>query len=213
MLRLITTVLASLLFATLSFAHEGEQHRPKPTTVGGVKNYFTVNAVSNQFEIVMRYMPIDAKDDAHLTLFLSDFATNRPVDSARFEITSPEDASLKITVEQIDRGTYELHTTFPQNKSYSLTTVINAGNRSDLMLIGPIEVGKELPVAASADEHASTGLGNWWWMILIAFVVGLLLMYLLMRLRMNRLQRTASIIALVVTTSLPMSRNIPVPLS
>ena len=205
-LRLKLVLTLSLLWSTLALAGgDDHAHGPVQQTQGADKNYFTVNAVSIQFEVVVRYTPIESGEDVHLSLFLSDFVTNRPIDSARFEITSPEDPSLKITVEQIDRGIYTLHGTFPQNKSYSFTTVIKAGNRSDLMLIGPIEVGKELPVTATNDEHAATGLGNWWWLMLVAFAVGLLLMYLLMRSRMNRLQRTASMIALVVTTSLPMS--------
>ncbi|HZG01627.1 MAG TPA: efflux RND transporter periplasmic adaptor subunit [Chitinophagales bacterium] len=201
-MRFLFAFISLMLSGFRALPDSGHDHGAPAETANG-KSYFTVNAASNQFEVVLRYPPLSAGDDALITLFLSDFATNRAIDSARFEITSPEDASIKFTTEQIDKGTYTLHATFPQKKNYQLTAVINAGKQSDLMLMGPIEIGKQLPVATTTKD-ASVGFSEWWWLVL-SFVAGLVLMYGVMKARMNRVQRAMSVIALAVAMSLPLS--------
>lgn len=196
---------ASMLFATQTFSDAG--HGAEAAFEPGGKNYFSVNAVSDLFETVLRYNPIERKEDVYLTLFLSDFLSNRPVDSASIEISSPEDAALKFAVERSDKGTYVVSTNFPEKKKYNLKVVIKAGGKNDLMLLGPVEVGKQLPKAAAASGSASGNNNNWLWLAL-AFALGLGLMFAVMQARMRRMsaaQKATAMLLIVAAASLPSS--------
>lgn len=163
-IQIILTVLLYFIFSlpfgeswrgASLFAHGGEDHgEKKPEKVTG-KSYFTVNSVSDVFEMVLRYQPIETGHGTAMTLFVSDFETNIPVDSAKIEITCPDDEKLKFIVEQTDKGIYKIGGTFPENKKYSLVVNISDGDNADLMTLEGIEVGKELAEVEEAHTEAS----------------------------------------------------------
>ena len=122
-----TFVFLLTIGANCAMAHGGEDHgdaKPKVSITN--KNYFTTSGVSDVYELLLRYEPIKSNEDTHLKLFVSDFDSNKPVDSATIEITSPDDDKLKFEVHQLEKGVYEIHTTFPENKIYSLTIDIKS---------------------------------------------------------------------------------------
>jgi hypothetical protein len=170
------------LLITNSYAHEGHDEAKKEKSPTG-KNYFTVHSVSDMFEMVLRYTPGEAGHKTEMTLFVSDFETNQAIDSAKIEITCPEDAQLKFVIEQTDKGTYKIGGTFPENKSYTLIANISVGDNADLMTIEGIEVGKKLQVAEK--EHAETSFFNW--QTIGAFSGGIifsvLLLYIIVRMK------------------------------
>lgn len=198
-----------ILFCLLSLkssAHGGEDHGEgkKPQTQTG-KNYFTVNSVSDVFEMVLRYKPIDAGHGTAMTLFVSDFETNQAVDSAKIEITCPEDDKLKFAVEQSDKGTYKIGGTFPENKSYTLIANISAGEKADLMTFEGIDVGKKLPVAEEEHAHSVFDWKNILY-ISLAFISGIFLTFFI--LRKKQLSKKAMSIVLILLT-LSTSLNSP----
>lgn len=185
------------------FAHGGAD--PAPPTSATAKNYFTLSKVSSQFEAVLRYTPLEAGKSAGLKLFLCDFETNRAVDSAIISVTSSEDANLKFTVYQSEKGQYDIDVTFPEKKNYSLIVNIKSGDKNDLLLISPIEVGKQLPV--EADESANTKKTlNWIWLI-AAFIAGGFLVYLFTSGRHKKISKAEkiSIIIFLILLSIPVN--------
>jgi len=159
------------------------------------ENYFTSEAISDKYELFLKYQPIEPGEEATLWLFISDYKTNRPLDSALLKITSKEDKNLKFTVVRVDRGYYEVKTTFPTVKMYSLTVTISSILGSDLLLLQNIEPGKQL--AKIADEHSSSLFNSSLFLVGVGLVAGLLIMFVFMKARYRKVA-AAFLIALIV---------------
>ncbi|MFD2784179.1 hypothetical protein [Hymenobacter rubripertinctus] len=186
MKQLLILLLGLLLLSSTAQAHGGEDHGdgPKAGTPAGATS-FSVAALSEQFEVLLRYEPLEGGQPADLRLFLSDYATNVPIKGAKLTLTNPEDASLKWTVTEQEPGIYLVEGQFPANKAYSFAANIVAGDKADLLLLEGINVGEKLPVAAAAPV-AGTSLFSSWKTILAlvgAFVLGIGLTVLLLRRR------------------------------
>ncbi len=192
-----------LLAPAFVFAH-GDESAGKPQSK--TKNYFTLSAVSDVFELVLRYKHIEAGKSTGLTVFLSDFETNNAVDSAEIFVSSSDDPNLKFSVSKTEKGQYDVDATFPEKKSYSLIFTIKAGDKNDLILISPVEVGKELPVALDEKVVAQNTSMPWWW-LLIAFSVGGLLIYFLLNGKLKKLAQNEkiAIIIFILLLSIPLS--------
>ena len=186
LLILLWSLLLGLLLSGTARAHGGEDHGDgaKAGTAAGATS-FSVAALSEQFEVLMRYEPLQGGQPADLRLFLSDYATNAPIKGAKLSLTNPEDAKLKWVVTEQEPGVYLVEGQFPANKAYSFALNIVAGERADLMLLEGIKVGEKLPVAAAPHEDAP-GLFSSWKSVLAlvgAFGLGIGLTALLMRRR------------------------------
>ena len=179
-------LLLALLLATGARAHGGEDHgdaaRP---SAGPMATTFSVAALSESFELLLRFEPLTKGQDADLRLFVSDYATNAPIKGARLTVTCPEVADLKFTVSEKSPGAYLIEGVFPANKKYSLAVNIVAGDKADLMLLSGIEVGKRLPVAAAPALAAPALIGSWKTGLLLfgAFALGIAATALVMRRR------------------------------
>ncbi|MBF9238657.1 hypothetical protein I2I05_14730 [Hymenobacter sp. BT683] len=185
-MKQLVMLLLGLLLIGPAHAHGGEDHGDHATaaTPGGATT-FSVAALSAQFEVLLRYEPLEGGQPAHLRLFLSDYATNAPIKGAKLTLTTPEDAALKWTATEQEPGIYMVEGQFPANKTYSFAANIVAGERADLMLLEGIEVGEKLPVAA-APATAAPGLFSSWKTVLAlvgAFALGIALTAWLMRRR------------------------------
>ena len=185
MKQLLILLLGLLLLGRAASAHGGEDHgAAKAATPAGATS-FSVAALSEQFEVLLRYEPLTGGQPADLRLFLSDYATNLPIKGAKLTLANPEDASLKWTVTEKGPGEYLVEGQFPANKTYSFTVNVAAGEQADLLLLEGIKVGEKLPVAAPA-LVAATSLFSSSKIILAlvgAFVLGIGLTVLLMRRR------------------------------
>ena len=184
-MKQLLILLLGLLLSAAAYAHGGEDHgAPKASTPAGATS-FSVAALSEQFEVLLRYEPLEGGQPADLRLFLSDYATNAPIKGAKLTLTNPEDANLKWAVTEKEPGVYLVEGQFPANKAYSFAANIVAGDKADLLLLEGIKVGEKLPVAAEA-AHADASLFSSWKTILAlvgAFVLGIGLTALLMRRR------------------------------
>jgi membrane fusion protein, heavy metal efflux system len=181
------------LFASGGDDHEHKNEQTAPSEIIG-KPYFTINSVSDVFEIVLRYEPIEANHKTTMKLFVSDFETNNSSDSAKIEITCADDSRLKFTVNQIEKGMYLIECVFPENKKYSLVANISDGNNADLMMLEGIEVGKKLPT--SPDEPSKipnqSHLGNILH-LLAGLIIGIILMMFL-----RKMKKTTAVILLLL---------------
>jgi hypothetical protein len=179
-------LLLALLLATGAHAHGGEDHgdAAKPSA-GAVATTFSVAALSESFELLLRFEPLTKGKDADLRLFISDYATNAPIKGAKLTVTCPEAADLKFAVTENSPGAYLVEGVFPADKKYSLAVNIVAGDKADLMLLSGIEVGKRLPVAAAPALAAPALIGSWKTVLLLfgAFALGIAATALVMRRR------------------------------
>jgi hypothetical protein len=179
-------LLLALLLATGARAHGGEDHgdAAKPSA-GAVATTFSVAALSESFELLLRFEPLTKGKDADLRLFISDYATNAPIKGAKLTVTCPEAADLKFAVTENSPGAYLVEGVFPADKKYSLAVNIVAGDKADLMLLSGIEVGKRLPVAAAPALAAPALIGSWKTVLLLfsAFALGIAATALVMRRR------------------------------
>jgi len=179
-------LLLALLLATGARAHGGEDHgdAAKPSA-GAVATTFSVAALSESFELLLRFEPLTKGKDADLRLFISDYATNAPIKGAKLTVTCPEAADLKFAVTENSPGAYLVEGVFPADKKYSLAVNIVAGDKADLMLLSGIEVGKRLPVATAPALAAPALIGSWKTVLLLfgAFALGIAATALVMRRR------------------------------
>jgi hypothetical protein len=184
-MKQLVMLLLGLLLIGNAHAHGGEDHGdgPQAATPAGATS-FSVAALSEQFEVLLRYEPLTGGQPADLRLFLSDYATNAPIKGAKLALTNPEDAKLTWVVTEQEPGMYLVEGEFPANKPYSFALNIVAGEKADLLLLEGIKVGEKLPVAAAAPAAPSSTFS---WKIILAllgaFTLGMALTALLLRRR------------------------------
>ena len=160
--------------------HAGE----KTTAVTDGKKYFSSEAISDKYELFLKYQPIEPGEETTLWLFISEYKTNKPLDSASLKITSKEDKDLKFTISRMDRGYYEIKTVFPLTKIYSLTVTIGSAIGSDLLLLQNIEPGKQL--AESTEEHSDSIFSSTPFLVGVGLMAGLLIMFVFMKARYRK---------------------------
>lgn len=142
-----------------TFAHGGEDHGGEKPKTAATAAYFSSENNSEIYEVLIKYGEIVFGDDTHITLFLSDVNTNKPIENATLIITNADDENQKFEVVKKEAGIYELHTKFAKNQKYNLNISVNASLGADLIQIADIEVGKKLPKqvdAAATDTKTST---------------------------------------------------------
>jgi len=181
---LLALLLAGPLTTSRLLAHGGDDHgEARPSTVAGATS-FSTHALSDKFEVLLRYEPLQAGQPAHLRLFVADYATNAPVPAAAITLTTPEDAALRWTVKAQEPGIYVVEGQFPANRKYSFAANIVAGSKADLLLLEGVDVGRKLPVAAPAPAAPSPfGSAKNLLFVLLAFVAGVVLTAVLLRRR------------------------------
>ncbi|MFZ6010560.1 MAG: efflux RND transporter periplasmic adaptor subunit [Bacteroidota bacterium] len=182
MKKIIITIL--LMLPLGGFAHEGDSHSHEgERQASGVKSYFSTEAVSDKYELFLKYGPIHPGEEAVLRLFLSEYHSNKPVDSAKLKVISREDGKINFVISRIDRGYYEIKATFPEAKKYSLAVTIESPLGPDLLLLQDIESGKEL----QAEEETQTVVwANPYLIFGTGLLAGLAAMFLLMRARYRK---------------------------
>src|SRR5687768_11802727 len=115
---IITTALTYL--SLFSFAHEGEDHGNTKKAVSGAMKYFSSEALSDKYEVLIKSGELLAANESILPLFLSDARTNRAVDSANIVINVLNQPTLKLVLSRIDSGVYQIKGIFPANEIYAL---------------------------------------------------------------------------------------------
>ncbi|MBC7650361.1 MAG: hypothetical protein H7101_01275, partial [Deinococcales bacterium] len=171
-----------LLVPSLIFAHGGEDHGDAKKETSKFSTYFSSETASDVYEVLVKYPPLQPGKPSVLKLFISDFNTNTPLDSANLQISVASNPNIKLNIRRIDKGLYEVSGIFSEKKTYNLTININSKLGPDLLLISNIEVGKELEKPAAIDLHA---ISHWytsnWFFGIIGLLLGLFLMFFIMK--------------------------------
>ncbi|MEO6537518.1 MAG: efflux RND transporter periplasmic adaptor subunit [Ferruginibacter sp.] len=171
-----------LLFIPFTlYAHGGEDHSDAKKTAAKSATYFSNEAVSDLYELLFKYQPITPGKEATLKLYVSNFITNAPVDSAVIQIAVEDNPNIKLAIKQVDKGVYEVKGIFPEKKSYNLTVNINTALGPDLILIKNIETGKQLPVAHEESAVIKHWYQSTWFLITAGILAGMLLMFFVMK--------------------------------
>ena len=193
--------LLSLAAARL-FAHGDE------IATGGksaAAQYFSIENVSDKYELLLKYAHLDPGKPGELTLFVSDYTTNRPVNGVAVSVASPDDPAQAFEVVPAEPGIFRIKTTFAAAKVYALNVTLKGGPGADLIQLGGIEPGKELP----HEEMASGGsaLSGAWAVLgmLLAFLAGMALTLFLMR---RRPKAAATVLLALFFAGFPL-RNLP----
>ena len=172
-----------VLIPSLVFAHEGEDHGDTKKVAAASASYFSSEAVSDVYELLVKYQPLLPGKESTFKLFVSDFNSNAPVDSSTtLQIAVADNPNIKLAIIRVDDGVYEVKGIFPEKKSYNLTVNINSVLGPDLMLINNIAVGKQLETNEAIAVHAGTHWyqSNWFYGI-AGILIGLLLMFFVMK--------------------------------
>ena len=164
---------------TTHAAHGDEAESSSAAKSGA--DHFTVYGESDKYELTLYYPELMAGKEAHLTLFMADYQSNRPIDKADLKISSPENPQLIFEVKTLSSGVYELHGTFPEDKSYTLNVQVAHPNGADLIGIKGVEVGQKLNAAAMVGAPHTHSHG-WVW-FLGGLSLGLLAMWFVSRRR------------------------------
>lgn len=191
-------VVALLLLAFL-FAHGGEDHGAEKKAVNTNMKYFSSEALSDKYEVLVKYGELQGNKEGTLQLFLSDARTNRAIDSATISVKVPDKPGIVFTLARIDTGFYQIKGKFPENGIYDLQVNINSPYGPDFLQVPKIEIGKKLETAT--DEVHSHWYEKSWLLAIIGLIVGLLLMYFLMKNRNRRSSAAVIIFFLLLPTA------------
>ncbi len=181
--------LSACLIPTLVSAQEAHTHADGTThaahgddaahaETGGQPgaNHFTVYGESDKYELTLYYPELVAGQEGHLTLFVADFKTNRPIEKAALNISTLESPQPIFEVMSVSPGVYELHSTFPENKDYTLHVQVSHPNGADLIGLEGVHVGQKL-TAAAAVIGGHTHTHGWIWFLGGLLVGGLLVWF------------------------------------
>ena len=190
---------ACLLLPATLLAHEGEDHGAGKKATTAAMKYFSSEAISDKYEVLVKYGELQAGQESILRLFLSDVNTNRAIDSAAISVKVLNQPNANLTLTRLDSGVYQLKGIFPANAIYDLQVNINSALGPDFLQVPKIEIGKKLEVAA-AGEHVHWYSNPVLWAVL-GLVLGILLMYFLMKSRYRKIAATVFIFSLLLPAS------------
>lgn len=178
MKKILFVLFSPLLAATGLLAHGDEVSTGGKSATTG---YFSIENVSDKYELLLKYVHIHIGEPTELTLFVSDVNTNRPVGALEIKVQSTRDGAQVFEVIPGESGIYRLKTTFTAAQPTDLNITIKGGLGADLIQLRAIEPGKELPGdhPVAAPEKAS---GAWTVLgMLLAFLAGVMLTLLIAR--------------------------------
>lgn len=195
-------ILLTLFFALSSvviWAHGGEDHGAKKASATNSTKYFSSEALSDKYEVLVKYGELEAKKESLFQLFLSDAATNRALDSATITVKIVGQPTLNFAVSRTDTGVYQVKGSFPQNAIYDLQVNISGSKGADFLQVQKIEIGKKLELVAE-EEHSHWYSSPWLWAV-VGLLLGITLMYVLMRNRYRKIAATIIIGGLLIPTA------------
>ena len=186
-------LLIFMLVPLLTLAHGGEDHGSSGKSHLPITNYFSAEATSDKYEILLKYAPVKANDIAVMKLFISNVNTNEAVSPTSIKVTIPG-LENKIEISNPEKGVYQLQTRFPEERKYTMNVAIDAPSGPDLLQLPIIEVGKELFENANRSSFLSD-----WKPLLTGFIIGGVVVLLGVLIFIRRVNKyTVTIITILV---------------
>jgi membrane fusion protein, heavy metal efflux system len=180
--------------------HEDPAETPAKADASGIKK---AEAVSERYELVLKYDHLHADEAGKLMLYVADPTTNRPISDAKITLTASLDSKAKFTLQPKEAGVYEVTAVFSKERIFALTAKIDGINGPDLILLKGVLVGHdESEHAHEAETTTNAWYQNPYLLGLGGLALGMLLMFLLMRVRNKRLLMVLLIVGLMLPSAL-----------
>ncbi len=168
MCTFMLTAWIALSFAVV-YAHGGEDHgEKKPTSTVIQVGYYSAEAISDKYEVLIKYGSLEPGKAAELTLFLSDANSNLPISGAQLKCSNPDDAAQTFLLTPTDSGIYAIHTQFSNgSKPAKIQITIDGALGADLIEVSEIAFGSEkhsvaigkCPFVATIEKHSGHCFG------------------------------------------------------
>ncbi len=200
MCTFMLTAWIALSFAVV-YAHGGEDHgEKKPTSTVIQVGYYSAEAISDKYEVLIKYGSLEPGKAAELTLFLSDANSNLPISGAQLKCSNPDDAAQTFLLTPTDSGIYAIHTQFSNgSKPAKIQITIDGALGADLIEVSEIAFG-EVKHPVAVEENAPS------WLqlksilaIVLALILGLVVGMLIKR--KPKVVRIATIVLLLIIFS------------
>jgi cobalt-zinc-cadmium efflux system membrane fusion protein len=210
--NLPTCFLLYLLFAILPFATyaqhthaDGSTHEDHGAVESAVEEIKIKKseAVSERYELVLKYEHLHAGEDGQLILYVADPVTNRAISGAKITLSTSLDSKAVFGIKPKEAGVYEITSKFTKERTFSLTAKIEGINGPDILMLKGVLVGHD----ESEHAHEEAGLQftvyslQFWGLLFIGIVLGVLLTFFVMRSR----HRKALVVLMIVFSQLPTS--------
>lgn len=127
-----------------ALAHGGvDDEAPAPLPAAAEPGQVVKTAKSGLFEIVIKY-PEAHSDQVPLKIFISDFATNEPINQAQVGL---EFQDQNVTAKFVSVGMYSASLRFPKAEEASLIINLTAGKNSDILSVDNLMAPAATPPA------------------------------------------------------------------
>ena len=161
-------------------------------------------AVSESYELVLKYEHLHAGEDGKLILYVADPVTNRAVSGAKITLSTSLDSKAAFAIKPKEAGVYEVTSKFTKERTFALTAKIEGVNGPDILMLKGVLVGHD--ESEHAHEETETGgiaLYGWqfWGLLFVGIVLGVLLTFFVMRSR----HRKTLVVFIIVFSQLPTS--------
>jgi hypothetical protein len=199
-------IVLALLVATgrhEAVAHGGEDHGEAApaasSTPGAAENLLLTDGVSDYFELVFKYPPPSPGEETEVRLYLSDYATNRPLEDASYQFAfTPSDATVSQAPVMVSAGIYRMKVRFARDTVYRMVATISAAGRTDFVEVRNIYAGEaaEHFLAEHAVDGAQTPAaenGMPWWGILAGVFAVLIAVVAVVVMRRRKRQVEANV--------------------
>ncbi len=159
-------------------------------------------AVSERYELVLKYEHLHANEAGKLTLYIADATTNRAVSGAKIALSTSLDSKATFTVKPQKAGVYEITSMFTKERIFALTIKIEGINGPDLMMLKGVLVGHD----ESEHNHENEVTRAAWFknpyvLVFGGLLAGMVLMFLLIRVRNKKLMSVLLIAGSVLPTA------------
>jgi len=196
---LLTPVYAQHTHADGS-THEDHEAEPAAEEIKVKKS----EAVSERYELVLKYEHLHAGEDGKLILYVADPVTNRAISGAKITLSTSFDSKATFVIKPKEVGVYEITSKFTKERTFSLTAKIEGINGPDILMLKGVLVGHD----ESEHVHEETEAGGivlygwqFWGLLFVGVVLGVLLTFFVMRSR----HRKALVVFVIVFSQLPTS--------
>lgn len=173
-MKLRSLLIAALLPSLISLAahaHAGHDHAAEAPPPPPMDDSRRAYAHSDHLELVARWPATTSSEPVPLLVFLSDFATNAPVEGATIDLSFSGAGEVEASATPTSTpGIYEATLTFPADGEYSAVATVTTGDDVDLLVVDHVTMGEDSHDAA--EEHPSSGArsGSWWYLIAGIFI-------------------------------------------
>jgi hypothetical protein len=132
--------------------HEDHEAEPAAEEIKIKKS----EAVSERYELVLKYEHLHAGEDGKLILYVADPVTNRAISGAKITLSTSFDSKAAFVIKPKEAGVYDITSKFTKERTFSLTAKIEGVNGPDILMLKGVLVGHD----ESEHVHEETEAGG-----------------------------------------------------